>query len=84
MTRRQRNPKAWVVVVKDQEYIDADGIHKVKHYACADCLEGGYNILRGWTEDVGTVLLVNTKAEAEATAREWNEDFRRNGTFMDD
>lgn len=81
---REKRAKAWIVIVENHEITDTDGIHKMTHYARADCLTGGQNIARIWPENVDTALLVNTKKEAEETAETWNKGYKERGIFTYD
>lgn len=84
MKKQERTAKAWIVIVENHEIIEADGRHVMKHFARADSITGGQNIAKIWPENVDTALLVTTKAEAEATADDWNDGYKKAGIYLFD
>lgn len=75
--------KAWLVVIDSEDVTRDDGSTVTKYYAWADSLEGGQNIV-SWVRKLKFAYLCRTKTEAREMATAFNEDYKRNGTFLFD
>lgn len=75
--------KAWVVAVDSEDVTGNDGTTTTKYYAWADSMEGGQNLV-SWVKQLKFAYLCRTKTEAREMATTFNEDYKRNGTFLFD